>query len=460
MLRYIIIRLLLILPTLFIICAISFFLFQLSGSDPVDGLLSVRGLRSSDERSIDYEQEYRAAASELGTDQPLFYISLVPHYYPDTLHRISFPKEAELARDLLQEYREWDKIQAYMLALRAFTREVAQSGVSALYDAYHGIIKASELSAANRDVSLAVRSRPELVLSHAAVLEAQHAMTYVPAQSWFYPSIRLHGYKNQFHQWVSSLLRGDFGRSMIDGRPITTKIIKALNWSIALGLIAVIMSSFIALPFGFYAAYYHGSLFDRFGFLLLYVIYSIPVFWMATMLIVFFTSDDFGRWTDIFPGVGTFYDGRSQGVLGQMWTNLEKLVLPLFCLVIHSLAYMGRQMRSSVLNEKDQAYYKTAISKGLTQFAAMRRHVLPNSLLPIFTIIIARIPAAIAGSLVIEVIFNIPGMGRLLYTSIYSDDWNTISAILIIISLSTMIIYLIGDLIYQKIDPRIKYKLR
>jgi len=439
---------------------ISFLLFQLSGSDTVDGLLSFRGLRSSDELSIDYEKEYRKAAVEVGADLPLFYFSLVPHYYPDTLYRISYPSDAVLAKALLREYREWHEIQPYMLALKGFYRAVSKHKVNKLNDAYVGYIKASELTAINVDVAAVVRQTPELSSSFILMLDRQRAMTSGSQQNWFYPRLRYHGFKNQFHHWISRFTSGDLGRSLIDGRPITNKIFKALNWSVTLGLIAILLSTLISLPFGFYAAYFHQGLFDRFGFLLLYVIFSIPVFWMATMLIVFFTSDDFGKWMNIFPNVGTFYTGRSQGVFGQIWSNFEKLILPLFCLVIHSLAYMGRQMRSSVLNEKNKAYYKTAIAKGLSQFEAMRRHVLPNSLLPILTIIIASIPAAIAGALVIEVIFNIPGMGRLLFTSIYADDWNTILAILVIISLSTMLIYLIGDVLYQKLDPRIKFETR
>jgi len=446
-------------PTLFIICILSFFLYQFSGSDSVDSLLIVRGLRGSDEQSIDYRKEYTAVSQELGTQEALFYFSMMPHYYPDTLHRISIPSDRHLAKSLLEEYRDWHLIQSYMLQLRSFSQTVQALKLNTITDAYSRVVSKSSFISINRNVEAAITEYPKVVVAHRNLVEAQRRLYEEESFSFFYPSINFHGTHNQFHRWFVKLISFDFGQSLIDGRPITTKIWKAMSWSLCLGLIAVILSTLIAIPFGFYAAFYHQGIFDRFGFLILYMIFSIPLFWMATMFIVFFTSDDFGSWTDIFPSVGTFFTGKTQGTLGQIWYNIDKLILPIFCMVIHSLAYVGRQMRSSVLNEKNQPYYKTAVAKGISHREAMRKHVLANSLLPIFTIVISRIPSAIAGSLVIEVLFNIPGMGRLLFSSIHTDDWNTISAILILISLVTMIIYLIGDIAYRKIDPRIKYDL-
>jgi len=126
-------------------------------------------------------------------------------------------------------------------------------------------------------------------------------------------------------------------------------------------------------------------------------------------------------------------------------------------MIIHSIPYLIRQVRASLIESISHDYYQMAISKGVTKRAALIKHVLPNGLLPIITIISGWLPKVLGGSLIIEVIFNIPGMGRLLFQSIFNDDWNVMMGILLLVSIFTLVFYLIGDIIYARLSPQIRY---
>ena len=133
------------------------------------------------------------------------------------------------------------------------------------------------------------------------------------------------------------------------------------------------------------------------------------------------------------------------------------LILPALLLALHSAASGIRIVRNSAFAELKADYFITAKAKGLTNRRILWNHILPNAMLPVITLLVSSFPAALAGSVVLEVIFNIPGMGRLLYDSILFMDWSVVFGILIIMGLLTFIFYLIGDLLYAFLNPKIKY---
>jgi len=132
------------------------------------------------------------------------------------------------------------------------------------------------------------------------------------------------------------------------------------------------------------------------------------------------------------------------------------LVLPIICLVANDIAYLSRLTRNNIIFQQMKGFVTMAKAKGLDDRKILTRHILPNALIPIITIIAGSIPAGLSGSLIIEVIFNIPGMGRLMFDSIYSSDWNVVFGILIIISIFTIIFLLLADLLYGWLNPKIK----
>jgi peptide/nickel transport system permease protein len=188
------------------------------------------------------------------------------------------------------------------------------------------------------------------------------------------------------------------------------------------------------------------KLFDTFSVMLL----SIPVFWLATLCVVYLSSDYYG--IGIFKNIGLWHPSKTG-----FFQNIDKLILPITILVLLDVAYLTKLFKASATEEHKKPYVQSLIAKGLSEKQSINRHLLKNALIPIITLIVGALPQAFAGSLLLEVIFNIPGMGRLMYDSIYAADYNTSTAIILIVVLMTIISYWMGDLLYRKVNPKIYY---
>jgi len=449
------------IPILAIIIILSFYLFQFSGADPTTSLLNSRGVvgNSDSNTSFDYKKEYRSAAKEIGRDLPLFYFSVVPSYYPDTLHKIVLPFRKSFSKDLLDEYQDWETVNSYVHHLEEINIKSSSYTLSdklnqAIFQ-FNRTVNAVDLNRIHSSVSEELSEHDPVIENLFLELHKKQELLVDSKTSFFYPKFLFHGRKNQFHLWFGNILSGDFGVSVVDGRSVSTKLFKSLKWTFSLSFFSILFAGLFSICIGFVTAYKKDTIIDKSIYFILFVLFSIPLFWLATLMIVFFTSDEFGSWTHIFPSVGIFYTADNS-LINQLLYNSSLLILPIFCMVLRSTAYLGRQVRSSMLQQSNSRYYLAAMSKGMSRKSALRRHVLPNAMLPFITIITAAIPASLAGSLVIEVLFNIPGTGRLMYQSVTNDDWNMISTILIVIAVATMIFYLIGDILYAYVNPRIK----
>ncbi len=188
---------------------------------------------------------------------------------------------------------------------------------------------------------------------------------------------------------------------------------------------------------------------------LLYFFYAMPLFWLATMAIVFLTTEDYGSWTHIFPSIGIRYWELG----GSLWSDLgvygKQLILPLLCMVLGSLSYLTRQLVTDVNGQRGKLYATLARAKGVNPKRLRWQHLLPNALMPYITIVTGALPRVIVGSTVIEVIFNIPGTGKLLLDSIYQGDWPVIFSIILLVGLLTVLSYLLADILYARFFPHI-----
>jgi peptide/nickel transport system permease protein len=225
----------------------------------------------------------------------------------------------------------------------------------------------------------------------------------------------------------------------------------ALFWTVVLSLLSLVLTFLIAVPLGVFSARRSGSRADAVVSTVLFVLYSMPNFWIATLLILFF-GEQLG-WFPIF-GVGEVAENAT------WWQTLEvrakHLVLPLICWTYPSLAFLSRQMRGSMLEQLQQEFIKTARAKGLTEGKVMWRHAFRNSLLPIITILGDVLPSLVAGSIVIETIFSINGMGQLLLQAIAAKDFPILFAIVLLTALLTFIGHLSADLLYGWANPRVR----
>jgi peptide/nickel transport system permease protein len=306
------------------------------------------------------------------------------------------------------------------------------------------------------------------------VLKSYHKMTHDPS-TWknYVPSISVNGLNNQYHHWLFGtkswfnskdkgslgLLRGDFGYSYSDGRSVKTELWRKFKMSFELVLISILLAYLISIPIGIYAAYKRGSWFDKGSALILFILYSMPNFFVGLLLINWFANPDNFEW---FYASGSRPDGiLDKAYYGQMsyWERLQMswpyMVLPIATYTYASFAFISRVMRVGMLETLEQDYIRTARAKGLSERSVILKHALKNSLIPIITVFASVFPLAVGGSVIVEMIFNYPGMGWASLEAIQNGDYPIIIAVFCIAGFLTMFGYLVSDILYALVDPRI-----
>ncbi len=273
------------------------------------------------------------------------------------------------------------------------------------------------------------------------------------------PSIQWNGLDNQYHAWIKKIISGDFGISFVDGKKVSTKIAEAFRWTIVLVLLAILLSFALGISMGVFSKTTKNKKSFEVLKLTSYFLYAIPVFWFATIMLIFFTTDDYGAWTNIFPSV-SILDPREDSFFPMLLSAGKILILPLLIMTLHAFGYISRQMESSLTEEVNKLYARTALSKGLSYKEMITKHGFKNALLPIITLLSSAIPGTIAGSVIIETIFNIPGLGRLIFESILVADWNVVFGVVFMVALITSISFLLSDLLYAKTNPKIRLDLQ
>jgi len=260
----------------------------------------------------------------------------------------------------------------------------------------------------------------------------------------------------QYWLWLKRIATLDFGQSIKFNRPVWDVLKERIPVSIKLALTSVILAYLISIPLGIYSASHQYSRLDRIVTLALFILYSLPGFWVATMLIVFLGGGDF---LDIFPVFGlTSVGAEHWGFWARFRDAAWHLVLPIFCMTYGSLAVLSRYMRTAMLEVIRQDYITTARAKGLPERVVILKHALRNSLIPIVTLLSGLLPALLGGSIIIETIFTIPGMGKLAWEAILARDYPIIMAELTVVSFLTLFGVLLSDILYSVVDPRIAFE--
>ena len=262
----------------------------------------------------------------------------------------------------------------------------------------------------------------------------------------------------QYWQWLKRILTLQFGRSIHDHELISDKLKDRIPVSVKLSGISLLLSYLISIPIGVYSSTHQYSLGDKVTTVLLFALYSLPNFWVATVAIVYLGGGDF--W-NVFPVFGLYTTGSGNWPLwrrigDQVW----HLILPITCMTYYTLAALSRYMRAGMLEVIRQDFIRTARAKGLPERVVVYRHALRNSLIPIVTLMADLLPALIGGSIVIETIFSIPGMGQLSFEAVLNRDYPVIMAIFTLSALLTLVGILFADLLYSIVDPRIGYEKR
>jgi microcin C transport system permease protein len=255
--------------------------------------------------------------------------------------------------------------------------------------------------------------------------------------------------------WLKNLVRLDFGRSFSYEEPAIDVIVRKLPVSIQFGLISYILTYLVCIPLGIKKAVKHGSAFDRSTSVMIFIAYSVPAFMLAILLIVLFGGGSFFNWFPIAGIISDDYDSLS--FFGKILDRVHHFILPMICYMIGHFTVLTMLMKNSVLEETKKDYVRTARSKGLPESIVIHKHVVRNALIPIATGMGSIFTAFFAGSILIERIFSLDGMGLLSFQSILSRDYNVVMGLLVLQSLFALIGNIFSDFLYILIDPRIDF---
>jgi peptide/nickel transport system permease protein len=253
----------------------------------------------------------------------------------------------------------------------------------------------------------------------------------------------------------------DFGKSFQDDRQVWEHLIDKLPISIELSLLSIFVAYIVAIPLGIHSSTHQGTFGDAFATTVLFILYSLPSFWVAIMMLLLISQ---GSTFEIvrsvgFPVEGLHGDlGPNPGFFAWLFDHLHHLVMPIVCLTYGSFAYISRQMRAGMLDVIRQDYIRTARAKGLSERVVIFKHALRNSLIPIITIVAFILPALVGGSVIIETIFNIDGIGKASFTAILTRDYPFIMAVFTLSAFLTLIGILLSDLLYAVVNPQISFE--
>ncbi|RKX79623.1 MAG: ABC transporter permease [Spirochaetes bacterium] len=249
----------------------------------------------------------------------------------------------------------------------------------------------------------------------------------------------------QYFKFLGSILRGDLGKSLITGYPVATQVAQVLPYTIQLTLSGIFLGYLFGIPLGIAASVHRNKFIDYFNRVFSLVGLSIPAFYLGVLLMLVFAIK-----LRLFPVVGG-------GDITNLRENLRYLFLPALTLGLIMTAYITRMTRSSLLNVLRQDYIRTARSKGLVERLVLYKHALRNALIPIIALGGLYIIVLIGSSVMVEIVFSRPGLGKLMVGAIKQRDYTTLQSVMLIYALIVVVVNLITDLIYGLIDPRIKY---
>ncbi len=484
MLNYIIKRILIFIPTLILISLLGFVISVYAPGDPVERLVNSAQTSKAIGGEGQSTQELKAKVRKrLNLHLPIFYFNMVTLADTDTLYRVPDKNQRAMLEKMTRKNGNWNRISDYYKTLRKALRKQENLDLkSEEIDKYSGnrvnealnqsrftllklleetndqqinanLDKLEKLYARFAFFEPMRKSLQQIQRSYIKLISnPENWKTYVPAFNWY-------GFNNQYHEWITGILLDlDFGRSYRDQRPVMDRIGERFIWSFALALVSIFIAYLISIPIGIYSAYKRNSLFDRVSGATLFALISLPNFFVGTFLLFLFANPDMMVW---FPEAGV----QNATTFQESWPLWQKinhhlpyLVLPLITYTYSSFAFLSRQMRVGMLDVINQDFIRTARAKGLSEWNVIMKHALRNGLLPIITLFSNIFPMALGGSVIVEKIFSIPGMGLEIYQAILSADYPMIVAIFTLVGFLTIVGYLVADILYALVDPRISYR--
>lgn len=470
MFSYLLRRILLALPTLLVISLIT---FGLSKCAPGDAVRKIYGENLS--KSLDPEAQaaaYGENAAKLGLDKPVFYFSLTTAVFPDTLYRIFPPERQKRLRALTAESGNWPLVTRYEAQLAASIRmmerlpdSMAQKAnarfvLSNFFSVYESEQLPSALSQLAGLADSFRHSAPPFARQLDSLRTLAGVLSIPAATSWFpTPAFYWYGMDNQYHHWLTGFLTGHLDVSYDSRNPVGEDLYWYVFPTLLLNGLALLLAYLVAVPLGVNLARRRQEPFDIWTRRGLLFLYALPVFWMGSLLVFGFATPGYGL--HLIDGISPEpWKGSQKTFFEWSTSNASKFVLPVLTLAIHALAVLAMQMRGGMLDVIGQDFIRTARAKGVPEEQVFWRHAFRNALFPIITVFASVFPAVFAGSLVVEYLFNFPGMGIKTQEAFIIRDYPVLFAIMMFAAVLTILGSLIADLLFAWADPRVRFSGR
>jgi peptide/nickel transport system permease protein len=480
--NYLLKRLLWSVPTLFAVVIIGFVLLVYSPGDPIDTVLGIGGNEDPLKPASPFvENQKRDWEEKLGLNLPLFYITIQSSALPDTLYKIPDKKERNIIRTLCLRTGQPNQVMNYRIHMREFKtafahdlkvlpdslRDPLSDKIEKISHNYNLLIYETDQTSINHYITeLYLLCMPacfsESQMKVVAIMKATINFKTGQYINVIIPSVQFHK-KSRFHQWFfgggkysKGIIRGDFGISYVSKEPIKNHIYKNLFWSILFSGIGILLAYLISIPIGIYQATHNNMLGEKITTVLLFALYSIPVFFLGTLLQTYLANH---QYLHIFEPTGIkptrgFTTGSN--VFERIWQTLPYMILPIICFTYSSIAFLTKLTKTSILDTLHQPYITTAKAKGLPFKKIIYKHAFRNALIPLITVFANIFPLLVGGSVIIESIFTIPGMGTEMFTAYFSHNIPVIISIFTLTGIFTVIGFFISDILYVLVDPRIR----
>ena len=474
MLSFILRRLLIAVPTWFVISVIVFALSRCTSGDAVVERLQNSSDSNSSNRLPD--DIYREKAHELHLDLPVFYFTIQPAAFPDTFHKIVRRDERDALEGLLWQSGNWQAVSDFHAAVRQFYDKMSSKAAAQNLPPSGGLREentegsifqnlqndAAQLLIQHDDPTIRQHLENVKTAADSSILlrkdienleKCYETLQNTPTRTLlFVPKIRWHGFANQYHFWISNFLLGNFGIAK-DDQSVAAKLTAPLSISFVLGLSTLILSFGIGIPTGVFAAVNARRRRGRWLVRWLFATYSVPTFWLATLAAMFFTTHFYGL--KIFPSIGMADAEVGASNWAVIGASLPRFILPIICMSIHPITVIARQMQAAMADVLQKDFIQTARAKGLPLRQVIWRHAVRNALSPMATLIGQLLPTLVTGAFAVEMIFNLPGMGRMTVAALLGGEWSVVFAVVMLVSGLILLGNLLTDVLYRWLNPRI-----
>ena len=456
--QYFVKRILLIFPTLFGISIITFIIIKMAPGDPTAFKTGNQQTGLAADQNL-AKQVVEQTREIYGLDKPLL-LNFVIYNYEENWEKVrtflaaGYPTTGREYDAIIEPLKQADEVAVPFLVDLLRSRQLDENEMRVALDILTIKQKLSISAEMTLDKQLEyidnwwLGGSDTTGVSRSAARDSYQFSAFQKARMIFTEA--------QYPRWFVRMMMLDFGTSIKDNRPVWDHIKESVPVSLIFTFTSFILAYLIAIPLGIYSATHQYTTGDKVTTVVLFILYSLPNFWVATMAIVFFGGGDF---LDIFPVSGLHSVGAEN--LGN-WAYFKDLMhhvaLPLIIWTYGSFSALSRYMRGSMLEVIRQDYIRTARAKGLSERVVTYKHALRNSLIPIITMLANLLPLAISGSMIIESIFSIPGMGQASFNAVLYRDYPIIMAVTTISAMLTLLGILLSDLLYAIVDPRISFE--